>query len=328
LVHAVSNAKVSLFTDPSLQQTAIAVPSRGSSLLAKTVSITLDRLTLAQVILDGFFPLTKPSDLPQETRGAGLREFGLPYAADPVVSRHLARFLTRSLTNVKANEKLVSLVKSREAALEGEYIKPTAVLFNGGVFNAASIRNRVLDLLASWNDGIPVRELEGFQPDLAVAKGAALYGRNRATGMGIRIKAGTARSYYIGLESTMPAIPGFKPPIKAICVVPQGMEEGSELLIDEQEFGLMTGQPADFRFFASEVRSGDVPGQIISNAESELEETSRIEVTLPAIEEFPEGQTIPVVINPVVTELGNLELWMRHTRSDRRWKLEFQLRME
>jgi molecular chaperone DnaK (HSP70) len=328
LVHAASNAKVSLFTDLSLLQTAIAVPSRGSSLLAKTVSIILDRPTLEQVILDGFFPLTKPSDLPQETRGAGLREFGLPYAADPVVSKHLARFLTRSLTNVKANEKLVSLVKSREAALEGEYIKPTAVLFNGGVFNAAPIRKRLLDLLASWNDGIPVRELEGFQPDLAVAKGAALYGRNRATGKGIRIKAGTARSYYIGLESTMPAIPGFKPPIKAICVVPQGMEEGSELLIDEQEFGLMTGQPADFRFFASEVRSGDIPGQIISNAERELEETSRIEVTLSAVEGFPEGQTIPVVINPVVTELGNLELWMKHTRSDRRWKLEFQLRME
>ena len=126
----------------------------------------------------------------------------------------------------------------------------------------------------------------------------------------------------------MPAIPGFKPAIKAVCVVPQGMEEGSELLIDQQEFGLMVGQPADFRFFASEVRSGDVPGQIISNAERELEETSRVEGLLPAVEEFPEGQMIPVMINPVVTELGNLELWMKHSRSDRRWKLEFQLRME
>jgi hypothetical protein len=202
------------------------------------------------------------------------------------------------------------------------------VLFNGGVFNAAPIRQRVLDLLASWNDGSPVRELQGFQPDLAVAKGAALYGRNRATGKGVRIKAGTARSYYIGLESTVPAIPGFKPPIKAVCVVPQGMEEGSELLIDQQEFGLMIGQPADFRFFASEVRSGDVPGQIVPNAERELEETSRVEVLLPAVEEFPEGQTIPVIIDSVVTELGNLELWMKHTRSDRRWKLDFQLRME
>src|SRR5258708_16127034 len=203
---------------------------------------------LEQIILDGFFPLTSVSDLPQESRGAGLREFGLPYAADPVVSKHLARFLRRSLTNVKASETQGALVKFQ--ALEGEYIKPTAVLFNGGVFNAAPIRHRVLDLLASWNDGIPVRELQGFQPDLAVAKGAALYGRNRATGKGIRIKAGTARSSSIGLESTRPAIPGFKPPIKAICVVPQGMEEGSEFLIDDHQCRLMTAQPPHFRSFS------------------------------------------------------------------------------
>jgi hypothetical protein len=317
-----------LFTDLSLEQTPIAIPSRGSSLFSKTISTKLDRATLEQVVLDGFFPLTKVTDLPRESRDAALLEFGLPYAPDPVVSKHLARFLTRSLINVKASPVLSSLVQSRPEALEGQYLKPTAILFNGGVFNAAPIRRRVLDLLALWNNGSPVRELEGFQPDLAVAKGAALYGRTRATGQGIRIKAGTARSYYIGLESSMPAIPGFKPPIKAICVVPQGMEEGSELLIDEREFGLITGRPADFRFFASEVRSGDAPGQIIPNAERELEETARIEVTLPAIEGFPEGQAIPVIINPVVTELGNLELWMKHTGSDRRWKVDFQVRME
>jgi molecular chaperone DnaK (HSP70) len=326
LIHTASNAKVRLFTDSSLPETQIAVPSRGSSLLAKTVSVRLDRATLEQVVLDGFFPLTKPSELPQEAVAAGLRELGLPYAADPVISKHLARFLRRSLINVKGSETLVSLMNSQ--ALGSEQIIPTAVLFNGGVFNAAPIRKRVIDLLTSWNDGNAVRELEGFQPDLAVAKGAALYGRNRSTGKGIRIKAGTARSYYIGLESTMPAIPGFKPAIKAVCVVPQGMEEGSELLINQEEFGLTVGQPADFRFFASEMRSGDVPGQIISNAERELEETSRVEVLLPAVEGFPEGQMIPVMINPVVTELGNLELWMKHTRSDRRWKLDFQLRME
>ena len=328
LIHGARNAKVSLLTNLSLDQTPIAIPSRGSSLFAKTISTKLDRAMLEQVILDGFFPLTKVTDLPRESRSAGLLEFGLPYAPDPVVSKHLARFLTRSLINLKASPALTSLVQSRPEALEGQYFKPTAVLFNGGVFNAAPIRKRVLDLLALWNNGAPVRELEGFQPDLAVAKGAALYGRNRATGQGIRIKAGTARSYYIGLESSMPAIPGFKPPIKALCVVPQGMEEGSELLIDEREFGLVTGQPADFRFFASEVRSGDAPGQVIPNAERELEETARIEVTLPAVEGFPEGQAIPVVINPIVTELGNLELWMKHTGSDRRWKVEFQVRME
>jgi hypothetical protein len=278
--------------------------------------------------LDGFFPLTAVTDLPQESKRTGLQEFGLPYASDPVVSKHLARFLVRSLKNVRASDALIALVRSKPEALEGEYLRPTAVLFNGGVFNATPIRKRVLDLLASWNSARPVRELEGFQPDLAVAKGAARYGRNRATGKGIRIKAGTARSYYIGLESSMPAIPGFKPPMKALCVVPQGMEEGSELVIDGQEFGLMTGEPADFPFFASEVRSGDVPGQIIPDAERELEETARIEVTLPPVDAFPQGQPIPVVINPIVTELGNLELWMKHTGSNHRWKVDFKVRTE
>jgi len=328
LIHAASTAKVNLFSDLALEQVPVAAPSRGSSLLAKTVSTKLTRATLTQVVLDGFFPLTSVTDLPQESRGAGLQEFGLPYASDPVVSKHLARFLTRSLINVKASASLSSLVKTRPEAFEGSYLKPTAVLFNGGVFNAAPIRERVLELLTSWGNGASVRELAGFQPDLAVAKGAALYGRNRATGRGIRIKAGTARSYYIGLESSAPAIPGFKPPIKALCVVPQGMEEGSELLIDERQFGLIIGQPADFRFFASEVRSGDGPGTIVTNPERELEETGRIEVTLPAVEGFPQGQPIPVVINPIVTELGNLELWMKHTGSDRRWKVEYQVRME
>ncbi|HEY0790410.1 MAG TPA: hypothetical protein VGD78_05030, partial [Chthoniobacterales bacterium] len=328
LIHAAREAKVSLFTDASLAQAPIAVPSRGSKLLARTVSTALDRGTLEHVILDGFFPLTDVTDLPQERRQTGLQEFGLPYAADPVVSKHLARFLTRSLVNVKGSEALTSLVSTRPEALAASYLRPTAVLFNGGVFNAAPLRKRVLDLLAAWNQGEPVRELQGFQPDLAVAKGAAVYGRTRATGKGLRIKAGTARSYYVGLESSMPAIPGFKPPLKALCVVPQGMEEGTELVIDEREFGLMTGVPAEFRFFASEVRSGDTPGQLIQNAERDLEETSSIEVTLPAIEGLPAGHAVPVMINPIVTELGNLELWMKHTGSDRRWKVEFQVRME
>ena len=277
-------------------------------------------------MLDGFFPMTDSGDLPKETSGAGLQEFGLPYAADPVVSKHLARFLTRSMANVKASEALTALVGGRG---DGEtLLMPTAVLFNGGVFNAQPIRRRVLDLLASWNDGGEVRELEGDEPDLAVAKGAAFYGRNRVTGKGIRIKAGTARSYYVGLETSMPAVPGFKPPVKALCVVPQGMEEGSELLIEGQEFGLITGRHAEFRFFASEVRSGDTPGQILPDAERELEETSRLEIDLPPVDDLPAGQAIPVQINAVVTELGTLELWMKHTKSDRRWKIEFQVRTE
>ena len=205
---------------------------------------------------------------------------------------------------------------------------PTAVLFNGGVFKAAPLRARVLDLLASWNGGQAIRELEGFEPDLAVAHGAAIYGRHRATGKGIRIRAGTSRSYYIGLESSMPAIPGFRPPVKALCAVPQGMQEGTELLIEGRTFGLVTGRAAEFRFFSSPARSGDIPGQVLPDAERELEETGLLEVELPALADAPAGQVVPVQIESVVTELGTLELWMKHTNSDRRWKIEFQVRME
>ena len=327
LIHGAADAKVRLFLDDALEQVPIAVPSRGSKLLAGTVTTKLHRKMLEGIVLDGFFPLTKITELPSETRSAGLQEFGLPYASDPVISKHLARFLVRSLLNVKSSEALSALVKQRPGAIDGEFLRPTAVLFNGGVFNAPKIRRRVIELLSAWI-GEPVRELAGFQPDLAVARGAAIYGRNRATGKGLRIKAGTSRSYYVGLESSMPAIPGFKPPIKALCVVPQGMEEGTEFVLEGQEFGLVTGQPAEFRFFSSEVRSGDAPGQIIPDAEGMLEETGRIEVTLPTAEGLPERQAIPVQINPMVTELGNMELWMKHEASDRRWKIELQVRME
>jgi hypothetical protein len=325
LVHAASKAKIILFENGKMGHAPIAVPARGSGVLARTLSTRLDRKTLEQVVLDGFFAKTGIRDLPGESRTGGLREFGLPYASDPVVSKHIARFLGRSLQNVKASERLAALVGARAAT---DVLIPTAVLFNGGVFKAAPIRARVLDLLASWNGGQPVRELQGFEPDLAVARGAAIYGHHRATGKGIRIKAGAARSYYIGLEASMLAIPGYKPPVKALCIVPQGMQEGTELLIEGRELGLVTGRPAEFRFFSSSVRSGDTAGQILPDAERELEDTGLLEIEIPAVDAILAGQVVPVRINAVVTELGVLELWMKHANSDRRWKIEFEVRTE
>jgi hypothetical protein len=326
LIHSAGKAKEAMLEDETMTEFPIAVPSRGSSLFGGTVSTKLDRATLEQIVLDGFFATTGIEDLPQKTRRAGLQEFGLPYASDPVISKHLARFLKRSLENVESSEALRSLIGPE--ARSKPFLAPTAVLFNGGVFKATPIRRRVQDLLTAWSDGAVVRELAGFEPDLAVAKGASIYGRNRFTGKGLRIRAGASRSYYIGLESSMPAVPGFKPPLKALCVVPQGMEEGSEVLIEGRDFALVTGQPAEFRFFSSEIRSGDAPGQIIPDAERELTEISLLEVDLAAVEDIPAGQPVPVRINALVTELGTLELWMNHTQSDRRWKVEFEVRTE
>ena len=327
LVHACRSAKVSLFQDETLTEVPLSIPSRGSSLLAGSLSATLTREAMEGMIVEGFFPMTALDDLPSD-EAAGLQELGLPYAQDPIVSKHLARFLQRSQTNVQSSEALQQLVGDKSV------LKPDAILFNGGVFNADSVRQRIMDLLASWSEGEGVKGvkgvkgLEGFDPNLAVAKGACQYGMIRETGEGIRIKAGTPRSYYVGLESSMPAVPGFKPPVKGLCVVPQGMEEGTELIIDDQEFGLVTGQPADFRFFSSEVRGGDVAGTVLPNAERELQETAQLNVTLPAMEGFTTGEPVPVKVNAVVTELGNLQLWMKHEPSGERWKFELEVRGE
>lgn len=326
LIHGCRRAKEEMLEDESLDVLPIAIPSRGAKLIGNTIKVQLDRETLNAVVLEGFFPHTGVTELPRESPASGLQEFGLPYAADAVISKHLARFLTRSLRNVQDSRELTALLAETPDCLKDSFLRPTAVLFNGGVFQSGALRRRVIDLLAAWSGGEAPRELEGFQPNLAVARGAAVHARRRASGEGLRIKAGTARSYYVGLESSMPAIPGFTPPLKAVCVVPQGLEEGSEVAMDTREFGLVTGREATFRFLSSEVRSGDEPGQVIDDAERELEETASLTVTLPVVEGMAEGEIVPVQLFAEVTELGGLELWMQHTLSDQKWKLEYALR--
>ena len=139
LIHSASKAKEAMLEDETHGRVSRSpCPSRGSSLFGGTVSTKLDRTTLEQIVLDGFFAKTAIEDLPQKTRRAGLQEFGLPYASDPVISKHLARFLTRSLENVESSEALRSLVGPE--ARSKPFLAPTAVLFNGGVFKAAPIR--------------------------------------------------------------------------------------------------------------------------------------------------------------------------------------------
>ena len=325
LIHSCRVGKEALFADPGLSTYPISVPSRSASLFAGTVSTSLSRDTLHAVVLDGYFPRTGIAEHPARRRNLGLQEFGLDYAADPALSRHLAFFLARSFKNTQASESLSRLVEKQVRQERGvAFICPTAILFNGGVFKAEPLRRRILELLADWNAGAAVAELPESDFDLAVAKGAAVYARTRLLGEGIRIKAGTARSYYIGMESSMPAVPGMLPPLKAVCVVPQGMEEGSEEGLSGQDFGLITGELVDFRFFSSNVRAGDRVGDLVEAGE-DLEETASLQVTLPPLE-GREGAMIPVTLHSVVTELGTLELWMRHEPSGQKWKLEFNVR--
>ncbi|MDB5105600.1 MAG: hypothetical protein JWP91_3289 [Fibrobacteres bacterium] len=328
LVQACRLAKEALFDKRDLAETPISIPSRGSSLFAGTLSTALPRSLLESVIVEGFFAFTRPEVRPQERPSAGLRELGLPYEADAVLSKHLAAFLARSLRNVKASPALTALVSGNGRAdrLSADLLRPDAVLFNGGVFRPKRLRDRVLELVASWDKTRPVRELTGSDPDLAVARGAAAYGLTKITGKGPRIRAGASRSYYIGLDPAVPAIPGYQPPVKALCVVPQGMEEGSEQVLEDREFGLWTGTRVTFRFFSSPSRAGDSVGTVIQNAERDLEETSGLEMDVPAIEGLGDSTIVPVKLHARLSELGTLELWMQRKDAPDRWELNFDVR--
>lgn len=326
LVQAVRAAKEALLSDPSLNEAPLAIPSRSRKLVASTLRASLTREQVDQIVLDGFLPLVAAEEMPILRRAGGLRESGLPYAADAAISKHLARFLTRAKANIASSPQLLASLGGAEKTGSAPLLIPDAVLFNGGVFNAQPLRARVLEQLTRWA-GRPVRELEGARPDHAVALGAAVYARLRATGQGLRIKSGTARSYYIGMESSAMAVPGRRPVTKALCVAPQGMEEGTSHEIAAQEFFLYTGETSEFRFFQSEVRAGDQPGQILPDA-AELEESAKLQIEIPPPAGHQPGEEIPVHLEARVTELGHLELHFLHKPTGQRWKLEFNVRMQ
>ena len=158
-----------------------------------------------------------------------------------------------------------------------------------------------------------------------MALGAAYYGQVRR-GKGIRIRGGVPRSYYVGIETSAPAVPGVAPPIKALCVVPMGMEEGTEADVPGPEFGLVVGEPAEFRFLGSTTRRDDPVGTVLDRWQpEELQELAPIETVL-AAEDGQAGEAVPVRLHAHVTEVGTLELWCNSTRDPRRWKLEFNVR--
>ena len=168
-------------------------------------------------------------------------------------------------------------------------------------------------------------ELESSDLDLAVAHGAAYYGQVRR-GKGVRIRGGVARSYYVGLETAAPAVPGVAPPIKALCVVPMGMEEGTETDVPGPEIGLIVGEPAQFRFLGSTTRRDDVPGTMLDRFSSRRAAGARSAGDRARSRRRRPGEPVPVRLHSRVTEVGTLELSCQSTRDQRRWKLEFNVR--
>jgi hypothetical protein len=293
----------------------VTILGKGSSLIGGTIKAKLHREQVEQV-LDGFLPAAASSDMPQHGRRAGLQEMGLPYAADPAITRHLAKFLRQQASSSEHES-----VRRGPSGLAC----PTHILFNGGVLHASFVRDRLLDVLNAWlsNEGFEaIKPLSGEDLMHAVARGSAYYGAARH-GKGVRIRGGIARSYYVGIESAMPAVPGFAAPVKALAVAQFGAEEGTSTRIPDREFGLIVDEPAEFRFFCSASRKNDGPGALIEDFGDELEELSPVEVRLSS--EQDSAEVVPVSFETVITETGMLQLWCV-ARDGRRWKLEFNVR--
>ncbi|WP_455281794.1 Hsp70 family protein [Cupriavidus necator] len=323
LTYACRAAKETLLADPETDTVPLVVPSRGSKLIGGSIRTDLTRAELTQTILEGFFPQVEASARPVSRARAGLTQLGLPYAQDAAITRHLAAFLGRQVAALAELEGL------QRAKPEGAtFLHPTAVLFNGGVFKSGLLVDRILQALNGWlaaEGAAPARLLDGAELDLAVARGAAYYGYVRR-GQGVRIRGGTARAYYIAVESSMPAVPGFEPPVQALCVAPFGMEEGTEAALPPQEFGLVVGEPVHFRFFGSSVRRQDQVGTLLDFwGPEELQELEEIQATLPA-EGRTAGEVVPVRLHARVTEAGTLELEAVPRDSGERWKVEFDVR--
>lgn len=321
LWHSCRNAKENLLGQDadaaaSADSFRLSVLGRSSRLIGGTVSVDFPRSEALELVLNGFFPLCDYDKRPKRTASVGFRELGLPFEQETAITCHLASFLRTH--GVKRDE------------------GPTRFLLNGGVFKSSAIRRRLEDQLVQWFPGQAPRNLDATGDlDHAVAKGAAFYAWGTLRG-GVRIHGASARAYYVGIESSGLAIPGRSRPLKALCVAPMGMEEGTSCDVPSDEIGLVVGEPALFRFFSSTCRPEDKPGTVLDQSSvsdgltegTTLEETDPIETVFSTDDSDSNDEYVPVRFQSHITELGQLEIWCRDTQSDRRWKLEFSVRDE
>ncbi|TDO96799.1 Hsp70 family protein [Marinomonas balearica] len=302
LTQGCREAKERLLANPDIPEATVVVPSRGRSLFNNSIKATLNQQDLQTLILDGFFPNVQMGERAQAQPRAGFAAINLDYESDPAITRHISEFLANT------------------------QVLPTKVLLNGGVFNAAVIRdliaNRLQTLCGSDNN------LEMLSPshlDHAVAKGAAYYEQVQYEG-GVKVKNGLAANYYIGVASPMPAIPGMAAPVDAVCVAPFGLEEGSEEVMLPSEFSLVVGEQVTFRFFQSNHNDADQVGKVIASfSVPALKELPPLSVYLDA-KDYKEGEMVRVCVSAHVTELGLLMLQAHDVNSNNVWEIEFQTR--
>ena len=296
--------------DPPAHE-SVSVLGSGSKLIGGTRTATLSRERVAELVVDGFMPRVPLSARP-ESRRMGLVEFGLPYAAEPAITKHVAAFLSRH--QAAAAEALKLPIDASAPIL------PDAVLYNGGVFRSAILKARLSEVLASFRsrDGSQraLHELANLEPELAVARGAVAYGLSRR-GIGVRIGGGSPRSYYLLIEAENQGKMG-------LCVLPRGAEEGEELVLRGRPFLLRVGKPVRFRLYSSTLERAHRQGELVTLDDS-YQELPAVAAVLQA--QAGDGDELRVELHTGLTEVGTLEVsCVAEAEQTRRYKLEFELR--
>ncbi|MFN8628130.1 MAG: Hsp70 family protein [Candidatus Binatia bacterium] len=294
---------------------SVRLVGRGRTVVGGVASAQLARDEVEHLVLDGFFPLSPADALPRRLPRAGLQEWGLPFASEAEVSRHLAAFLRQHRADSVPDG------EDRPAAEAW----PDAVLFNGGALKPAILRDRLRTLLRRWSGREPA-VLESVDLDLAVARGAAYYGLVRR-GLGVRIRGGSARSYYLGIGPAE-GLEGTTEPesrITALCLAPRGMQEGDEVEITEPALDVLANRAVSFPLFASSTRPRERPGQLVLAEPESVTELPPIRTVLRFGKKLA-ARTIPVHVAARLTEVGTLEVWCRSLTTEHRWRLQFQLR--
>ncbi len=320
LVRMCRRVKENILSDPCAEQISFNLPGGGSKLIGGGLRVAVDRDQVRRLLLDGFFPVVSLEDRPQRQQ-SGFQEFGLPYASDPAITRYLAAFLT---THRHAGEELCGEADEEHGSQQGraggvDPARPDIVLFNGGVFASPQIRARLLETLAAWfpqDDASwsPI-VLDNHRLDLAVSRGAAYYGTVRR-GRGVRIAAGLARTYYIGVDSDPPS---------AVCLVPGSTEPGQEIDLTQRPFKLLVHQPVEFPLYVSSTRLADPPGQLLPVDREQMTSLPPIRTVL-RTRGKKLATAITVYLHARLTEIGTLELWCSDVDSQRSWRLQFDVR--
>ena len=313
LCHQCRQAKETLL-DRRLDSQKITVMGEGGQLIAGTLAATLEYREVAETILNGFFPLVDPSEEKPRAIRKGITEFGLPYEQEPAITRHLCWFLEQHAADVA-----VFLQKDRP--------EPDIILFNGGSLKPAVIRERIRGAIRQWfgqpDDTLP-RVLQNPDPDLAVALGAAYYGRVKI-GQGVRVGSGSPRAFYLGVAGRPEAdTPKEKDRKQAICLVERGLEEGTDIELQDRQFEVLTNRPVTFDIYSSSFRSGDRCGDLVTIDDS-LTPLPPIQTVIQYGKKGIQTR-IPIHIAASYTEMGSLALWCRSLVSAHRWHLQFQLR--